>query len=156
MRGAGRGRAIPRRSVLAGTAAAGSVAGIGAAVGGCSQPSAQTDVGGMPVSTPADPAPSDGCARALARTTDIPLGGGTVFKDDRVVVTQPSPGEFKGFGVVCTHDGCELNSVAGGTINCPCHGSRFAITDGSVIQGPARSGLRQEAIAVDGGCIVLR
>jgi Rieske Fe-S protein len=83
------------------------------------------------------------------------VGGGKVYPDVPVIVTQPSAGEFRGFGIVCTHDGCELNSVSDGTINCPCHGSRFAITDGSLVQGPARTGLRQEAIAVDGGCIVL-
>ena len=83
------------------------------------------------------------------------MGGGTIYPDVPVIITQPSPGEFRGFGIVCTHDGCELNSVAHGTINCPCHGSRFAITDGTLVQGPARTGLRQEAIAVEGGCIVL-
>ena len=44
---------------------------------------------------------------------------------------------------------------ANGTINCPCHGSRYAITDGSVVQGPARTGLRVEQVAVDGDEIVL-
>ena len=73
----------------------------------------------------------------------------------RVVVTQPTAGEFRGFGIVCTHDGCELNAVADGTINCPCHGSRYAITDGSVVQGPARTGLRVEQVAVDGDRVVL-
>ena len=73
----------------------------------------------------------------------------------RVVVTQPTAGEFRGFGIVCTHDGCELNAVANGTINCPCHGSRYAITDGSVVQGPARTGLRTEQVAVDGDRVVL-
>ncbi len=73
-----------------------------------------------------------------------------------MVVTQPRPGEFRGFGIVCTHDGCELDSVSDGTINCPCHGSRFAVADGSVVRGPARSGLRKERIVVEGGCVVVR
>ena len=85
-----------------------------------------------------------------ARLAEIPVGGGRVFPERRVVVTQPTAGEFRGFGIVCTHDGCELNAVADGTINCPCHGSRYAITDGSVVQGPARTGLRVEQVAVDG------
>ena len=68
---------------------------------------------------------------------------------------QPTAGEFRGFGIVCTHDGCELNAVANGTINCPCHGSRYAITDGSVVDGPARTGLRTYAVAVDGDKVVL-
>jgi nitrite reductase/ring-hydroxylating ferredoxin subunit len=132
--------AVPRRTVLA------AAAGLGASA--CGAPAAG------PAPTPAPP-PPDPCARAFARTTDIPVGGGRIFPDVPVIVTQPTPGEFRGFGVVCTHDGCQLTSVADGTINCPCHGSRFAITDGSVVRGPARSGLRKERLAVDGGCIVL-
>ena len=102
---------------------------------------------------PVTPAPEPG--RPVGRTDEVPVGGGTIFPDARVVVTQPTPGEFHGFGIVCTHDSCELTSVADGTINCPCHGSRYAITDGSVVRGPARTGLRVENIAVDGGRIVV-
>ena len=83
------------------------------------------------------------------------IGGHRVVPERRVVVTQPTAGEFRGFGIVCTHDGCELNAVADGTINCPCHGSRYAITDGSVVQGPARTGLRVEQVAVNGDQVVV-
>ena len=145
------GPAVPRRSVLAAAAAAG--------LAGCARP-AGTDVAATSptgTATPVAPATADGdgCARAFARTSDIPLGGGTVFKDLRVIVTQPSPGEFRGFGIVCTHDGCELDRVSDGTINCPCHGSRYAVADGSVVRGPARTGLRKEKVAVDGDRVVL-
>jgi Rieske Fe-S protein len=145
---------VSRRAVVAATAAAWVVSGVGAVVSACGRSGTRADVSGAPVLPSAGPAPGD-CARAFARTGDIPLGGGRVFPDVRVVVTQPVAGEFKAFGIVCTHDGCELDGVSGGTINCPCHGSRFAITDGSVVQGPARSALRQETVAVDGGCVVL-
>jgi len=107
-----------------------------------------------PTAVPAPP-PRTRIPRPVAATDDIPVGGGRVFPELRVVVTQPSAGEFRGFGIVCTHDQCELNSVAGGTINCPCHGSRFALTDGSVVRGPALTGLRKEKLAVDGGRILL-
>jgi len=99
--------------------------------------------------------PATRAPRPVAGVDEIPVGGGRVFPERRVVVTQPTAGEFRGFGIVCTHDGCELNAVADGTINCPCHGSRYAITDGSVVQGPARTGLRVEQVAVDGDHVVL-
>ena len=99
--------------------------------------------------------PATRAPRPVASVGEIPVGGGRVFPERRVVVTQPTAGEFRGFGIVCTHDGCELNAVADGTINCPCHGSRYAITDGSVVQGPARTGLRVEQVAVDGDSVVL-
>ncbi|MBH5333738.1 Rieske (2Fe-2S) protein [Streptomyces pactum] len=91
----------------------------------------------------------------LARTTDIPEGGGKVFADRRVVVTQPTRGEFRAFSAICTHQRCTVSSVSGGTVNCPCHGSRFAITDGGVRGGPARRPLPPREITVENGTIRL-
>ncbi|MBM7169876.1 Rieske (2Fe-2S) protein [Streptomyces sp. G44] len=91
----------------------------------------------------------------LARTADIPVGGGKIFKDAGVVVTQPAKGEFKAFSNLCTHKRCPVTSVEGGTINCPCHGSRFSITDGGVEQDPATSPLPAAEISVDGDSITL-
>ncbi|MYT42561.1 Rieske 2Fe-2S domain-containing protein, partial [Streptomyces sp. SID5471] len=78
-----------------------------------------------------------------------------VFKDRKVVVTQPAAGEFKAFSAVCRHQGCLVNEVAGGTINCPCHGSKYAIDDGSVRHGPATQGLPAAKVSVEGGAIKL-
>ncbi|MFI7068358.1 transglycosylase domain-containing protein [Kribbella sp. NPDC050124] len=38
--------------------------------------------------------------------------------------------------------------MEGGTINCNCHGSRFNISDGSVVNGPATQPLPAKPIAV--------
>ncbi|MGA4847556.1 Rieske (2Fe-2S) protein [Streptomyces sp. G5(2025)] len=91
----------------------------------------------------------------LARTADIPVGGGKIFKDEGVVVTQPTKGDFKAFSNLCTHKRCPVTSVEGGTINCPCHGSKFSIADGSVEQKPATSPLPAAEISVDGDAITL-
>ncbi|MFD5080971.1 Rieske (2Fe-2S) protein [Streptomyces sp. NPDC058371] len=89
----------------------------------------------------------------LAKTTDIPVGGGKIFKDQKIVVTQPDKGEFKAFSAVCTHAGCTVGSVSDGTINCPCHGSKYRIADASVAHGPATRPLPAEKIAVEGNSI---
>ncbi|MEU8827182.1 Rieske (2Fe-2S) protein [Streptomyces sp. NPDC048636] len=89
----------------------------------------------------------------LAKTSQIPEGGGMVFKDHKVVVTQPKAGEFKAFSSVCTHAGCSVGDVTGGTINCPCHQSKFDITDGSVKGGPATKPLPGAQIKVEGSSI---
>ncbi|MET7335476.1 Rieske (2Fe-2S) protein [Nonomuraea sp. NPDC005650] len=92
---------------------------------------------------------------ALAKTADIPVGGGTIFKDQKIVVTQPASGEFKAFSAVCTHNGCTVGSVSDGVIVCPCHNSKFAIADGSVTDGPADKPLPAQQIKVEGDQITL-
>ncbi|MDG4796682.1 Rieske (2Fe-2S) protein [Micromonospora sp. WMMD1082] len=94
-------------------------------------------------------------AQSLAKTTDIPVGGGAVFVAQGVVITQPTAGEFKGFDPVCTHQGCPVSNVDGGTINCTCHGSKFSIEDGSVKAGPATTPLPAKEVKVDGDQISL-
>ncbi|SEP87102.1 Ferredoxin subunit of nitrite reductase or a ring-hydroxylating dioxygenase [Streptomyces sp. yr375] len=92
---------------------------------------------------------------ALAKTADIPEGGGKVFDSEKVVVTQPTAGTYKAFSAVCTHQGCAVKSIADGVINCPCHNSNFSITDGSVKSGPAQKPLPEVKIAVSGDSITL-
>ena len=91
---------------------------------------------------------------ALASTSDVPVGGGKILADKKIVLTQPKSGEFHGFSAVCTHAGCTVGSVSDGTINCPCHGSRFSVTNGAVVNGPATSPLPPVNVQVQGTSIV--
>jgi len=81
-------------------------------------------------------------------TSEIPVGGGKIFEQQKLVVTQPKAGEFKAFSAVCTHQGCLVSDVSGGTINCACHGSKFDITTGDVKQGPATQPLPRKTVSV--------
>jgi Rieske Fe-S protein len=98
---------------------------------------------------------SAAAANALAATSAIPVGSGTVFTGPKVVVTQPTAGEFKAFSAVCTHMGCIVSQVSNGTIDCPCHGSQYNITTGAVVAGPAPAPLPAQTIKVSGGSIFL-
>jgi Rieske Fe-S protein len=90
----------------------------------------------------------------LGPVADVPVGGGKVFTDAKVVVTQPTAGQFKAFTAVCTHAGCIVATVANKTIDCPCHGSKYSVTDGSVVNGPAPRPLAPVTVSVKNGNIV--
>jgi nitrite reductase/ring-hydroxylating ferredoxin subunit len=92
---------------------------------------------------------------ALAQLADIPVGGGKVFPEQKVVVTQPTAGVVKAFSAVCTHQGCLVTGVEDGNIVCPCHGSAFKLADGSVAAGPAKQALPGVTVTVSGGAIKL-
>ncbi|CBG74626.1 putative iron sulphur protein (putative secreted protein) [Streptomyces scabiei 87.22] len=92
---------------------------------------------------------------AIAKTSDIPEGGGKIFEDEGVVITQPEAGQYKAFSATCTHRGCAVKSIADGVINCPCHNSNFSIADGSVKSGPATKPLPAKKVSVAGDSITL-
>ncbi len=91
----------------------------------------------------------------LAKTSEIPEGGGLVLADQGVVITQPKPGMFNAFSSSCTHAGCPVDNVSDGTINCNCHGSKFSIEDGSPVSGPAQTPLPEKPLIVAGSKISL-
>ena len=120
--------------------------GVGAvALSGCGGAEEATKTAVSSASSAATEAVKDAISKAT-----IPVGGGKIFADQKVVVTQPTSGEFKAFSAVCTHQSCVVADVADGTINCACHGSKFDITTGAVKNGPASSPLPEKKVTVDG------
>ena len=91
----------------------------------------------------------------LGAASEIPVGGGKIYTAAKVVVTQPTRGQYKAFSAVCTHVGCLMSEVANGTIDCPCHGSEFKITTGAVVTGPAPAPLPRKQIKIVNGQVVL-
>jgi Rieske Fe-S protein len=152
-KGPGR-RAIVAAAGAAGLAVALTACGSDDGSSDSSAPSgAEESSGASSDSSSGDDAGSGGTV--LAATSDIPQGGGKVFADQGVVVTQPTAGGFKAFSAKCTHQGCAVKSISNGLINCPCHNSSFSITDGSVKNGPATQALPAMEITVDGDSIKL-
>ncbi|WP_346012423.1 Rieske (2Fe-2S) protein [Streptomyces sp. SID3343] len=94
--------------------------------------------------------------KTLGAASEVPVGGGKVYDNAKVVVTQPTAGDFKAFTAVCTHQQCLVGSVKGTEIDCPCHGSRFDASTGKVLGGPAPSPLAPKTIQVTDGQIILK
>ncbi|MCW6006146.1 Rieske (2Fe-2S) protein [Micromonospora sp. CPCC 205371] len=147
------GASPSRRAVLAAGAAA-ALAGCETYGGSAEEPPPPPPAGSAPAGTAPPPASSGGTA-PLANLSDIPVGGGKIFEKQKVVVTQPREGAVKAFSTTCTHAGCDVTSVSRGTINCPCHGSKFKVADGTVADGPAPRPLPPVPITVDGNNIHL-
>jgi len=145
---------LGRRQVVAGAGLVGLAGALAAC--GTAAPTTNTTAPGPT----APPAPSVGTGAptgeiTLAKAADIPVGGGAIFPEIRVVVTQPTAGHFEAFSAICTHERCTVSQVANGTINCPCHGSQFSIIDGSVVHGPAAQPLHPRSVTVKDGTVAL-
>jgi Rieske Fe-S protein len=116
--------------------------------------------GDGPETAPEDDGPDDGADGVLAQVDEIEVGGGVIVGSERVVITQPTEGDFRGFSAICTHMGCTVSSIGDGTINCACHGSQYSIEDGSVVRSApeltpdTQNPLPEVDISVDGDRII--
>ena len=137
-----------RRTVLLG--AAGVTAGAGA-LAACSSPPMPS-----PQAPAGAPSPGPGGSGAVPNpagtpVAEVPVGGGRIFPDQQVVVTQPVAGEFKAFSTTCTHQGCAVTMIEDGHIICPCHGSQFDLTTGApTAESLAKQPLQAKQVAVSG------
>jgi len=145
-----------RRTLLAGAGVA-----CAAALAGCARYNSNSGIAGPPPAPTSSAAASSGTGAAassgpaaLTTTSQVPVGGGQILTSAKIVVTQPQAGTFKAFSAVCTHQGCIVDAVANGTIDCPCHGSKFAVATGAVVNGPAARPLPPVTIEVQGTSIV--
>jgi len=154
-----------RRIVFQGLSALG-VATVLAGCGGDDQPSSSTgDPTNAPPSptesSPSEPPPSSASpskkkspkAPALATTDEIPVGGGIVLMDERIVIAQPKAGQFVAWSAICKHEGETVGSVENNVITCPFHGSQYDSATGDVVAGPAPTGLDPVQIKVANGRI---
>ncbi|MFD5031132.1 Rieske (2Fe-2S) protein [Streptomyces sp. NPDC058405] len=135
------GQPAPRRTVLKGAALAGA-AGLGLAA--CSTDS---KLGHAEAPTPTSPVD-------LGAADEIPVGGAKLYREQRLVVSCPAEGQYKAFSAQCTHAGCLLEKLEGTVGDCPCHGSRFDVTTGKALKGPATVPLSEVPVRAEGGKLV--
>jgi thiosulfate dehydrogenase [quinone] large subunit len=89
----------------------------------------------------------------IGPAADVPVGGAATFTDPATqvpaLVVQVTKGAFRAFSAVCPHAGCTVQfDSTNDVFACPCHGSVFNATTGSVLQGPAPTGLSPIPVAL--------
>lgn len=153
---------LKRRTLIRSAALAGLLAGVGgilavvdAALG---RFFARSRSPASPVPAGAGRTSSPGAAVAVAKVSDVPVGGalGITLPSGGApaYVVQPAAGQFKAFSGTCTHAGCTVDFLEGRReFRCPCHGSVFDASSGSVLVGPASVPLPQIPIRVSAGQI---
>ena len=94
----------------------------------------------------------EGYGLDISTRTDLSSPGGSIketFSDYNngkpVIIIRSEENKFTVLSAVCTHQGCFVNKPASSSDNilCLCHASKFSSLDGSVIEGPASSPLKQ-------------
>ncbi|MCK1796462.1 Rieske (2Fe-2S) protein [Streptomyces sp. XM4193] len=135
-------RSPSRRSLLCGAAAAGA-AGLGL-----------TACSGAGEEWPKSPA-AESEAVGLGSADSVPVGGARLYRDDRLLISQPEQGKYRAFSAVCTHGGCVLSSVEKLEADCACHGSRFDAGTGKVLRSPATTDLPEYPVRLKDGSLVV-
>ena len=73
---------------------------------------------------------------------------------DQLVAVSRVNGELLAFSDICTHRQCNLSSggeIEGTVIECECHGSRFDMKTGEVVDGPATDPIPVFQVRDEGG-----
>jgi Rieske Fe-S protein len=142
---------VERRTVLLGGGAAATTVVLGGCIVQQAPPAAQPSTSQPAASKP--PVSQGTTGAALAQVADIPAGGGVILKEQNVVLCKDGSGKVSAFSAICTHQGCVVTDVADGTINCPCHGSKFSAGTGERVAGPAKDPLTPVTVQQRDGAI---
>lgn len=80
---------------------------------------------------------------------------GQFIIEENVIVANLGGGDYVALSAICTHDSCiiEYNHAAK-NFPCPCHGSVYS-TNGSVIEGPAPTGVKKYNVAKQGNVLTI-
>lgn len=139
---------LPRRSLLLG---AGALGGGALALSACS-----AEPSGSSASSAAGPSVPPGTPVKVGKLSEVAVRGTATGKVNgrTVVIFRPDEKTVLAYDAACTHAGCPV-APAGEDFDCPCHGSSFKGSDGSVISGPAQAPLGKLKAAIDGEWITV-
>ena len=140
---------MDRRSLLV-TGGAVAAAGV---LGACSSPQGESSPTASGSTVGAQGQVGQG--QFAATVGEIPVGGGLIYDEPAIVITQPQEGVIKAFSAICTHQGCIVGEVADNVITCPCHGAQYSAESGEVLRGPAPKPLPEAPVVIDGDTVII-
>ena len=94
----------------------------------------------------------------LGSASAVPQSGLTAFDAGGYKIAVANvEGTFYALNDICTHRGCSLSEgeLDGTTLECICHGSRFDVSTGDVVRGPAERSVQVYAVRVQGDALVV-
>jgi Rieske Fe-S protein len=144
---------LSRRSALNGAAAV-VVGGLAGFIVARNSAAAKEKAGTTAANAYGAASPSGGGSTSLASVASIPNGGGRILQHPPIVLVRDANAavqQVHAFSAICTHQGCTVSTIANGTIDCPCHGSKFDLHTGKVVAGPAPSPLPAIPVQVRNG-----
>jgi cytochrome b6-f complex iron-sulfur subunit len=74
--------------------------------------------------------------------------GGSLYHNS-VVIVHTNSDQFVALSQICTHQSCTVEFDGSSGLQCPCHGSTFALS-GAVTGGPAPSALKSYKTSLSG------
>lgn len=88
---------------------------------------------------------------AEVAATQVPVGSAVIV--DKIIIAQPTEGQFVAYSTTCPHQGSPITQVDGNTVRCPSHGSVFDIATGQPVSGPATSAMTTVPVSENGGTV---
>lgn len=89
---------------------------------------------------------------AEVAATQVPVGSAVIV--DKIIIAQPTEGQFVAYSTTCPHQGSSITQVDGSTVKCPSHGSVFDIATGAPVSGPATTGMTTVPVTESAGTVV--
>jgi 3-phenylpropionate/trans-cinnamate dioxygenase ferredoxin component len=95
----------------------------------------------------------EGGAEAIGRSRIPLLKAAGIGRGKGRITLANVAGTLYAIDDTCTHRGCSLGdgTLDGSTLQCACHGSRFDVTSGAVVRGPAEDPVRSYPVQVANG-----
>lgn len=97
--------------------------------------------------------------REVLKTNQIANGSlRTVEVAGKAITVAQIDNKFYAFDDLCSHEECSLGTgfLEGKTVECPCHGSKFDVETGNVLNLPAVLAIKTYSTKVENGSIYVQ